>query len=109
MSLMKKLKQKHVGNLSMVTASREVELGSDPSMYDVKPKIYHAVKQGICHGNRTVKPSVTQKSFGRSCMVRSLRQWKGTVLRVSDGKVSLGQDKDGLEGRLHKVKNIRRG
>ena len=29
----------------MVTASREVDLGSDPSMYDVKPKIYHALKE----------------------------------------------------------------
>lgn len=41
--------------------------------------------------------------------MRPLRQWKGTVLRVSEGKVSLGQDKEGLEERLHKVKNIRRG
>lgn len=41
--------------------------------------------------------------------MRFLRQWKGTVLRVSEGKVSLGQDKEGLEGRLHKVKNVRRG
>ena len=45
----------------MVTASREVELGSDPFMYDVKPKIHHALKWGqkICHRNRTVKLSVT--------------------------------------------------
>lgn len=50
-----------------------------------------------------------QKSFVRSCMVRFLRQWKGTVLRVWEGKVGLGQDKEGLEGRLHDVKNIRRG
>lgn len=42
-------------------------------------------------------------------MVRFLRQWKGTVLRVWEGKVALGQDKEGLEGRLHEVKNIRRG
>lgn len=41
--------------------------------------------------------------------MRPLRQWKGTVLRVSEGKASLGQDKEGLEERLHKVKNIRRG